>query len=155
MKFPFPVYFAPHVPLELLNLRRNVDSKLDAPWFKDLCADIKKRGLASPLLVLHYANERLLKPVPMSVKVGQNRLRALREIGWKAAPCIIVCGKGSQPPVGFEFRPLNCLTEAQELLGDGTIGYEKYESLRINSAMIPEQGRFPTVTRRYFDNAEV
>lgn len=149
MHFPFPVYFCRHVPIERLNLRRNVSETIKAPWFEALKEDIDKNGLASPLLVLHYANEPLIKPVPMSVKTGQNRLRALRQLGWKYVPCIIVGRAGDPPPEGLELEPLHTLAECQALLGDGIIAWQKYESLRINSALLPEQGKFPKPEKRY------
>lgn len=147
--FAFPVYFCRKVPVAQLVAK--VEGEVRAEWFKKLCDDIATNGLASPLLVLHYANEILLKPKPMIVKTGQNRIKALRKLGWKHVPCIIVCGKNGAPPEGLELEPLKCLADGQALLGDGILAYEKYESLRINSALVPEQCRYPTPKTRYFD----
>jgi hypothetical protein len=150
LNFPFPVYFCRKVPVARLVAK--VEGDVDAPWFKSLCDDISKNGLASPLLVLHYANEILLRPKPMVVKTGQNRIKALRKLGWKHAPCIIVCNKKDGPPEYLEdLVPLKTLAEGQALLADGILAYEKYESLRINSAMIPEHMRYPSAKVRYFD----
>lgn len=149
MNFQFPVYFCRRVPVK--DLVAKVEFEVNEEWFKDLCDNISNEGLASPLLVLHYANEILLRPKPMTVKVGQNRIKALRKLGWKHAPCIIVCGKKVPPPEGLELVPLKNLAEGQALLGDGILAYEKYESLRINSTLSPEQRSYPKAAVRYFD----
>lgn len=149
MTFAFPVYFCRKVPVA--SLIAKVEGEVQEAWFTRLCEDIRVNGLASPLLVLHYANEILLRRKPMMVKVGQNRLKVLRKLGWKYAPCIIVCGKSAPLPEGLDLVPLKNLAEAQALLGDGVLEYEKYESLRVNNAMLPERSRYPTTETRYFD----
>jgi len=151
MRIPFPVYFCRKVPVEQLNLRRNVSINVDQPWFEALCKDIEKNGLASPLLVLHYANETLIRAVPMSVKVGQNRLRALRKLGWKHVPCIIVGRVGDPPPAGLDVVLLKNLSEVQALLADGVARFAKYESLSIDNVTAPERMIYPEPKEPYFD----
>lgn len=138
-KLPFPVWFCRKVPVSRLELRH--EFVVNAPWRDALRENIASRGLASPLLVV-------IKNDKMQVKTGQNRLRCLRELRWRDAPCI-VCG---ELPPGLEGTPLTTLVECQALLADGIICNEQDRELRINTALLPEQGKFPTATVRYYDD---
>lgn len=143
MNFPFPVHLA-WVPIDLLTITNPVIPK--APWFEELKADIEQRGLASPLLVSNGVAEPLVKQIAMRVLTGNNRLKCLKLLGWERVPCIVV----GTLPEGVEGRKLKDLEEAQGLLGDGLIAYApRQNSLRINSAICPEQRRFPKAERRY------
>lgn len=129
----------------MLTLRNEFSVK--APWFDALTENIREHGLASPLLVINQIAEHTSGAKPMRVKTGQNRLRCLRILGWKHAPCIVV----GELPEGLGGIPLKTLAECQAMLGDGIIANEQGKTLRINSACSPEQCRYPKAAVRYFD----
>lgn len=131
----FPAHFCRHVPIELLHLRH--EFPIETEWRYALREDIDKNGLASPL-ICNVVHGRII------VRGGQNRLRCLRELGWKYVPCIV----SGELPDGLHGLPLNSVAECQEYLADGVVGNDG-RHLKLSSALLPESGKFPKTNKRY------
>jgi hypothetical protein len=111
-----------------------------APWYEALKEDIRQHGMMSALFVKNDVQEFGIRNTPMRVSGGQNRLFVLRELRWKDAPCVI-CGT---LPDELKDRAIELYTleEIHKYIRDGQIGRTK-RGLKLNSALMPEQGRFP------------
>src|SRR5688572_13195695 len=78
---PFPVWFVRRVPVESIRGGEPVPSLVAKEhWFPFLLADIDKRGMQNPLLIVR----------DQVIRVGMNRLKAIKALGWTHAPAIIV-----------------------------------------------------------------
>ena len=138
MKPPI-AHFCRSVPIEMLHLRH--EYPVEAPWRHKLRENIAAEGLASPL-VANMKNGKII------VRGGQNRLRCLRELGWKHVPCLI----SGDLPDGLDGVPIYSCDDGQQYLADGTLAYNEHEKvIKLNSAMLPESEKYPTTDRRYWD----
>ena len=127
-------WFIRHFPVDLLVGHSDVDTRHNAPWFAEFQADIEKNGLASPLLV----NNRQDANPAYYIAAGNNRLQAIRRLGWTHVP-IVVFGKDPQGVA----TPLPTYEDVQAMMGDGIVGVKMDGGLKLNSALLPNQGKFP------------
>jgi hypothetical protein len=129
------IWYVREFPTELLTLSshhpRGFAEKVQ--WWKDLVADIDKNGMASPVLVDNTGTT----PTPYRVKAGNNRTIAGRQLGWEYIPALVF---GNKPPV--EGIPLT-YEEAKEYITDGLLCISPEGGLKLNSAMVPQHGKYP------------
>ena len=142
---PFDVWFFRKIPVEHLYLKHGMVERVKAPWVQTLKADIEKRGLGGPLLAVKKSPEHRIE-----VRTGQNRLRILRELGWKNAP-VVLCGTYPEEAAS-EGVPLKSLHDVQQYFIDGVVGKAPIHGfLKITGCMLPEHEKYPKFTEAYFD----
>lgn len=128
------LWYIEECPLEEAKLPPWFPDRIKAPWYQTLLNDIKERGMLSPLLVDN--RDRLM---PMRIRIGTNRWRVARDLGWKT---VRVLGFGT-PPKRLPYKLLESLEEAQSYIKDGHLSYDANRGLRVVGAMPPEQEKYP------------
>jgi hypothetical protein len=90
----YTVWYCPEFPLDRLRYRDL--SKLDPigdTWRFPLRDDIKARGMRVPLLVWNHQSAdptlRMIFNKPYHLRVGRNRMWAIKDLGWTHAPAIV------------------------------------------------------------------
>jgi len=137
-------WFVEHFPVALIQGHSDVDTRHNAPWFDKFQSDIEKNGLASPLLV----NNRQDRNPAFYIAAGNNRLQAVRRLGWTTVPIVVF---GKHP--GVEAVELPTYEDVQAMMGDGIVGIKMDGGLKLNNALLPNQGKFPK--GRYYGRTQM
>lgn len=109
------IFFCEKYPIEDIVYSHKIYHEGSEEWRPALLANIREHGLANPLII--YNHDRGPKLKRRWLKVGNNRLWALREMGWKYAPCLVT-GECVHPCVKVT------LEEANAMLKDGYLVWE-------------------------------
>jgi hypothetical protein len=132
MTLPFRVFYCPELPLNLV--RHDQSPK---GWKKAyrlaLMDDIERRGLVNPLIVLNHPRPKCKS---MWLMVGQNRLWALKRLGWQTAPAVVT---GTCPEAA---REITSWDELRALFKDGEPYLSPY-GIAIRNATRPECFEYP------------
>lgn len=117
----------------------------------ELVEDIAKRGMMCPLLV--HNKVKTYEMETMLVVHGTNRYRALKELGWQYAPCIIV---GTLPrELTAHAKELHSLHEVQTYLCEGKAHSTANRALRILQCTPAEAEEFTVINPEpYFDKPQ-
>jgi hypothetical protein len=91
-------------------------------WFENLVEDIRVNGLDNPVLV-HNQTMPCDELTPCRVVHGCNRFRAVKRLGWKFVPALIV---GVLPrSMAKQATELHSIEEAQSYITDGVFTNHK------------------------------
>lgn len=148
MLLPCKIWFCRNVPIEMIDGHEGRGHSIKdnkQPWFPALVESIRVSGLASPLLVINGIDGSIHRQTPMRVQCGQNRLLALKELGWKTVPCLIT----HNIPDGVEGKELHSLEEANSYLRDGRLAIN-LQSVRVVQTKHPEYMKYPTTSDPYW-----
>jgi hypothetical protein len=93
-KAKYRVYFCPEFPLNILRYRDLWElDPIGRTWRAALREDIRTRGMKVPLLVWNHQHDDLeLRQIinkPYWLRVGRNRMWALRDLGYTTAPAVV------------------------------------------------------------------
>ena len=78
------ITYVENFPIERINIRK---PKEETPWRIALANNIKENGLKNPLIILNHEEPK--RKVPYWLMVGQNRLWAIKYLGWRETPAIV------------------------------------------------------------------
>jgi hypothetical protein len=132
MTLPFRVFYVPELPLHLIRHDQSAKGWRKA-YREALMADIDRRGLINPLIVLNHPRPKCPN---MWLMVGQNRLWAIRRLGWAAAPAVVT---GACPVPAQE---VGSWEELRALFKDGEPYLSPY-GIAIRNATRPECFEYP------------
>src|SRR5688572_25270548 len=143
---PFPVWFVRRVPVESIRGGKPVPSLVAKEiWFPPLLSDIEERGLQNPLLIVshHPRTDR----EHQWIRVGMNRLCAVKALGWSHAPCIVTgCIDKWEIPKGKPIVLQGVLLETVEEVNSYFVGgrFKLYQNNEVGfqNDLIPEKGKF-------------
>lgn len=113
------VWFVRWTPSTLIQLHPTLSlTKNDGEgWFEKLVKDINANGLNNPIVV-HNQTMPCDDVIPCRIIHGSNRYRAVRRLGWKYVPTLIV---GTLPKSLLKGAvELHSIEECQSYLTDGT-----------------------------------
>ena len=135
----FDIYFCPDYPIEKINFSKLVKKEGMEKFRPALAKNISEQGLVNPLIILNHRKGTYQK---RWLKTGNNRLWALKSLGWMHAPCVVTgsCEYESKR-VTFE--------EAQDLFKDGTLSYDEEAHggvLQMKEVCKPEDYEYPVVS---------
>ena len=134
----YDIWFVPKFPLDEINFSKRVHKEGSEVWRPALARNISEQGLVNPLIVLNHRPSAIYEG--MWLKTGNNRLWALKYLGWTHAPVIItgVCKHVD--------RQLKTFEEANALFTDGEL--ECLEEahgavLQLKNTSKPEEYEYP------------
>jgi ParB-like chromosome segregation protein Spo0J len=81
MSCPHPPFYKSH--FEMISIEKIIDPDIWNLDVEPLINDIKKNGLKEPLYVVKVGDL-------YRVEDGNHRQRALKKLGWKIIPCIVL-----------------------------------------------------------------
>lgn len=132
MDLPFRVFFCPELPIGRIN--HDARPKPEREAFRlALARDIEARGLINPLIVLNHPRPKCAN---MWLMVGQNRLWALKHLGYLAAPAVVT---GSCP---VPAREVLTWEELRALFKDGEPYLSAY-GIGLRNTTPPESRTYP------------
>lgn len=82
----YPIWYCPEYPVSAINYSRRTRFENQEQARPALLADIRDYGLINPLIVLNHRGEGYQ---PRYVMTGNNRLWAVRTLGWDTVPAIV------------------------------------------------------------------
>lgn len=130
----YQLWYVKDFPVGAINYSKKVYRPDWDIWRPSLKENIEKNGLLNPLILWNHRNPKAYKK--MWLKVGNNRLWAIKELGWVTVPCIIQ-GPCDYEPKTFVFNP-------QVYFKDGTVSFDNYyEGLELLDATKPEDFEYP------------
>lgn len=122
-KAQYTMWYCPEFPLDRLRYR-DLDAldPLGRTWRRAMQADIAKRGMRVPLLVWNHQDQFIdlaqIINKPYHLRVGRNRLWAIKDLGWTHAPAV-VSGRCE-----FPCEQITTEERLRELWPDGHISVE-------------------------------
>lgn len=134
----FDIWYCPSLPLDAINASTSVRKEGMEEWRPALAENIRQRGLVNPLIVLNHRDPRRYKL--MWLKTGNNRLWALKHLGWATAPCIVTGTCDHLPKTRVTFD------EAKTYFKDGEleIAHELHGTvLQLKDVCRPENYEYP------------
>ena len=135
-KLPFPLWYVAEFPIKDLVFDPKDYDPRRTEWYGPLKADIKKRGLMSPITVQNHNKVNNL------IRVGRNRVSIAIDLGWETIPAIVT-GK-VDPALNGVF--CETLIDARKYMGDGLlicIGSKDVWNLHVADATKPTNYRYP------------
>lgn len=150
----YRVWFCRWTPTELVQLHPSLSLTLrdGEEWFETLVKDIDKNGLMNPILV-HNQTAPTDENTPNRVAHGSNRFRAIKRLGWKYIPCLIVGQLPSYFRKGGAVE-LHSVEEVQSYIHDGTfISKHKYGSI-IRDSKFAQTMEYIRQPEPYFDKKD-
>lgn len=112
------VWYVSRAPTTSVQLHPTLrlDLRDGEPWFENLVKDIAEHGLDNPIIV-HNQTMPCDEMTRNRVVHGCNRYRAVRRLGWKYVPCLIV---GTLDKIhAKDAVELHSVEEAQSYITDG------------------------------------
>jgi len=95
---PYVLWYIPQFPLDRLKFTPLEDTQGETPRRLMLAEDIEKRGLLNPLLIWnHTCSGARESPRPYYLKIGYNKLWALKHLGRTHAPAFLSLDVGRAP----------------------------------------------------------
>lgn len=147
-----PVWFVRRVPVgppsgvqlhwTVLEFRRDGEE-----WFENLILNIRDNGMMNPLVVHNHCTQDQWDS-PMMVVHGGNRYRAIRRLGWRHAPCLIVGELPNQ--YSRTAIALPTLAEIQPYIMDGKAANHP-NGLRVYHADNAQSGLVTPNPKPYWD----
>ena len=133
----FDIYYCPEYPLEDIQFSTKIVKEGSEKFRPALAENISKQGLVNPLIVLNHRDPTRYKE--RWLKTGNNRLWALKQLGWTHAP-VLITGHCDYPCTQVTFE------EAQEYIKDGEL--EMVEEafgavLQLRNVCKPENYEYP------------
>ena len=132
----FAIYYCPEYPLEDIQFSTQVHKEGSEKFRPALAQNISEQGLVNPLIVLNHDRGKYKKKW---LKTGNNRLWALKNLGWTHAPCLVT-GACEYPCKQVTFE------EAQGYCKDGTLSCDLEahgEVLQMKDVCKPENYEYP------------
>lgn len=83
----FDIWYCLEYPLDEINFSTKVHKVGSDEWRPALAKNISEQGLVNPLIVLNHRDPQRYKE--RWLKTGNNRLWALKNLGWTHAPCLV------------------------------------------------------------------
>ena len=109
----FSIWYVPAYPLANINFSANIYKDGMEKFRPALAENIKQQGLVNPLIVLNHRDPARYQP--NWLKTGNNRLWALKYLGWTHAPCIVTGDCNIEPKIKVT------LDEAKAYFKDGQL----------------------------------
>jgi hypothetical protein len=135
----FDIHYCPAYPLDAIQASDKIRKEGMEKFRPALAENISKQGLVNPLIILNHRDPAHYKE--RWLKTGNNRLWALRHLGWKSAPAVVT-GKCEFPSNRISFK------EAQDLFKDGSLSYDVEIHggiLQMRNVCKPEDYEYPMV----------
>jgi len=132
----FKIYYCPDYPLEDIQFSKIVYKEGSEKFRPALAKNISEQGLVNPLIVLNHREGTYKK---RWLKTGNNRLWALKHLGWTHAP-VVITGHCDYPAKKVTFE------EAQSLFKDGRLSYDVEAHggvLQMKDTCKPEDYEYP------------
>lgn len=133
----FDIYYCPEYPIDAIQASDKIVKEGMDEFRPALAQNIKEQGLVNPLIVLNHRDPKRYKT--NWLKTGNNRLWALKYLGWETAPCVVT-GSCEFPSKKVSFE------EAQALFKDGTLSYDIEAHggvLQMRNVCKPEDYEYP------------
>ena len=111
----FDIYYCQDYPIEDIQFSTKIVKEGIDEWRPALAQNIKEQGLVNPLILLNHRDPTRYKE--RWLKTGNNRLWALKHLGWTHVP-VIITGKCDYPCKKVT------LEEAATYFKDGELRYE-------------------------------
>jgi len=135
----FDIYYCPEYPLEDIEFSKLVYKEGSEKFRPALAKNISEQGLVNPLIILNHRDPERYKA--RWLKTGNNRLWALKHLGWTHAPCIVT-GHCNYPAMKVTFE------EASAYFKDGRLSYDLEAHgavLQMKDVCKPENYEYPVV----------
>lgn len=131
------IFYCEKFPVGEINFSTKFYHEGSEEWRPALADNIREHGLVNPL---YMVNDRGPHYAQLWLKTGNNRLWAIKSLGWSHVPVIIT---GSCP------HPCKKITvkEANALLGDGYFVWEMRHwgmSLELKGMCLAADGEYPS-----------
>ncbi len=136
----FDIYYCPAYPLDAIYASDKIKKEGMEKFRPALAKNISEQGLVNPLIILNHRDPARYKE--RSLKTGNNRLWALKHLGWTHAPCVVT-GECEFPSQKVTFE------EAQGLFKDGILSYDVEAHggvLQMKEVCKPEDYEYPVVS---------
>lgn len=133
----FDIFFCAEYPIEDINFSTRVYHEGSEKWRPALADNIREQGLVNPLIILNHRGEGYTTKY---LKTGNNRLWALKELGWTHVPCIVT-GSCDHPCIKVTLK------EAESYFKDGRLVCKNTslgKSLVLRDVCKPEDRVYPT-----------
>jgi len=134
----FEIHYCPDYPLEDIQFSTKVYHEGSEKFRPALAKNISEQGLVNPLIILNHRDPARYKE--RWLKTGNNRLWALKHLGWTHAPCLVT-GHCDHPSKKVTFE------EAQGYCKDGTLSYDiepHGSELQMKDVCKPENYEYPS-----------
>ena len=135
----YPVWYVPHYPIDDILTGKQLDLPETRMIRASLAVDIGRNGLQNPIIVWNHEPERFATYVMQ----GQNRLEALKLLGWQTAPVIAtgLCEVHQKSPV----RP----NDIQDYFPDGNITLRTDGAIKLKDTHPPDGYTYPRGKARF------
>ena len=133
----FDIYYCPEYPIEAINASDKIVKEGMDEYRPALAKNIAEQGLVNPLIILNHRDPERYKE--RWLKTGNNRLWALKHLGWTHVP-VIITGKCDYPCTKVT------LEEANEYCKDGDLVYLEEAHggiLQMQNVCKPEDYEYP------------
>lgn len=147
------VWFVRYAPTSGFGLHPTISTaRFDGvDWFENLVEDIRVNGLINPIVV-----QNQVMPCddlcPNRVVHGSNRYRAIKRLGWKHAPVLLV-GKAPQW-MPKDAKKLQSLEEAQSYITDGTFVNDRKHGCHVKDSHYAQTMIYKRGQVAYFDDKD-
>lgn len=134
------IWYCPTYPIEAINASDKIVKEGIEEWRPALARNISEQGLVNPLIILNHRDPVRYKS--RWLKTGNNRLWALKHLGWTHAPCIVTGTCEFEPKLKLSFD------EAKSYFRDGELEMvdEAYGTvLQLRNVCKPENYEYPDV----------
>ena len=139
----FEIWYCPEYPVGAINYS-NAVYRSDWDYYRPgLLEHMKEHGLINPLILLNHRDPNRYKE--RWLKVGNNRMWAIKELGWKKVPVIITGDCPHEPKEKVDPDKL----ESYFRDGYPVIKEEGEGSIEMAGHSLPEELEHPTVTGGY------
>lgn len=139
----FEIWYCPEFPVGAINFSKKVFRPDWDHYRPGLLENIKENGLINPLILLNH------RPVEqyesMWLKTGNNRMWAIRELGWTHVPAIVTGECPFEPKEKVEPEDLpKYFRDGYPIIRDRHEG-----TIIMRGNALPEEMEYPTVTGGY------
>ncbi len=135
----YSVWYVPHYPLDAMLTGTGLDFPEQRMIRASLAVDIGRNGLLNPIILWNHEPERFATYVMQ----GQNRMEALKILGWQTAPVIATgeCEVHQKSPVSPQ--------DIQDYFPNGNITLRSDGAIKLKDTHPPDSYTYPRGTARY------
>lgn len=142
----FDIWYCPEFPVGAINFSKIVFRPDWDHYRPGLLENIKENGMVNPLILLNHRPIERYKP--MWLKCGNNRMWAIRELGWSHVPVIITGECPYEPKEKVEPENIqNYFKDGYAIIDETKMG--GVGSIYMRGNALPEEMEYPTVTGGY------